>query len=401
MKSIVYSFLIIASFLTTGCTSISKLYKSGSVNQDEFYGRTTFETAFDLIIVPVNINGKRCRFLFDTGAPMVISEELRDELELNTVNQGNVSDSQGERKKLDYVWLDKVTIGGVDFEKTGAVVADLNKAPEIHCMQIDGILGANMMKLAVWKIENQNKAMFFASSKEKLSVGDNDRLAIDFQTKTTYSPVIDLSISDSTTIKRVTFDTGYGGYLSLDGDYFDSTLTVLEKSYGYSSTGLYGSSYDTVLDVKTSMTFGDFNQVAPVVFSMAKSKNLLGMDFINQFDVVLDWNTNTIELYPVKLESQKIKSFGLTPKWNDKKLIVGSVSKGSLAEIDGIEVGDVIVKLNRWDFREPRLATYCDMMLELHGKNVSVMRLELEDGRSYTFTKDNLSKVQKVKEEQN
>ena len=315
------------------------------------------------------------------------------------MNQGKVSDSQGKHKQEDYVWLDKMTIGGVDFLKTSSLVANLNLAPEIHCIQIDGILGANLMKLAVWKIENQKKSMFFASSKDKLNMADSDRLVIEFQTKNTFTPVIDLTISDSTNIKRVTFDIGYGGYLSLDGDYFDSTLTVLEKSYGYNSTGLYGSSFDTVLDVKTSMTVGGFNQVAPVVFSMAKRKNLLGMDFINQFDVILDWNTNTIELYPVKLKPQSVKSFGLTPKWHDEKLIVGSVSKGSLAEIDGIKVGDVIVKLNRWDFREPRLANYCDMMLELHGKKVSVMSLELEDGRSYTFTKDNLSKVQKIKEE--
>lgn len=388
MKYLVYSFLISTFLLATGCTSISKLYNSGSVDKEEFFGRTTYETAFDLIIVPVTIDGERYRFLFDTGAPMVISEELRDKLELRTVNQGNVSDSQGKRNKLDYVWLDKVSIGGVDFEKTGALVADLNKAPEIHCMKIDGILGANLMKLAIWKIENQKKTMFLASSKDKLNVSDNDHVEIEFKTKATYTPVIDLTLSDSTTIKRVTFDTGYGGYLTLNGDYYDSTLIVAEQSYGYGSTGLYGSSFDTVLDCKSNMSIGGFSQSAPIVFSSAKSKNLLGMDFLNQFDVILDWSTNTIGLYPTNLKKQTIKSFGLTPKWKDDKLIVGSVSKGSIAEMDGVKVGDVIVKLNRWDFREPRLYNYCEMMLEFHGKKISVMNLEFEDGRSYIFTKD-------------
>ncbi len=399
MKYLVYSFLLSIFLLASGCTSISRLYNSGSAASDEFYGRTTYETAFDLIIVPVVIDGRRYRFLYDTGAPMVISKELRDKLELKTVNRGNVSDSQGKREKLDYVWLENVSVGGVDFQKIGVIVADLKKAPEIHCTQIDGILGANLMKLAVWKIENQNKSMFFASSKEKLNVTDGDRMEIEFQTKMTYTPVIDLTINDSTTIKRVTFDTGYGGYLSLDGDYLDSTLTILEKSYGYSSTGLYGSSYDTVMDVKTNMTVGGFTQSAPVVFSQVKSKNLLGMDFLNQFDVILDWNTNTIELYPVKLEKQQLRSFGLSPKWHDEKLIVGSVSKGSLAELDGINVGDVIVKLNRWNFKDPYLSTYCEMMLEMHGKKVSVMNIELEDGRSYTFIKDKLTESYDIKEE--
>lgn len=388
MKSLVYSFFISTFLLITSCTSISRLYNSGSVEREEFYGRMTYETAFDLILVPVFIDGQRYRFLFDTGAPMVISEELRDQLELRTVNQGNVSDSQGKRNKLDYVWLDKVTVGGVDFEKTGALVADLKKAPEIHCLQIDGILGANLMKLAVWKIENQKKTMFLASSTDKLNALDNDHIEIGFKTKITYTPVVDLTINDSTTIKRVTFDTGFGGYLTLGGNYYDSTFTVAEKSYGFSSTGLYGSSFDTVLDCKANMSIGGFNQSAPIVFSSAKSKNLLGMDFINQFDVTLDWGANTIELYPSNLKKQTLKSFGLTPKWKDDTLIVGSISEGSLAELDGVKVGDVIVKLNRWDFREPRLYNYCEMMLEIHGKKVAVMNVEFEDGRSYTFTKD-------------
>ena len=391
MKFIVYPLILSTFFLATGCTSISKLYNSGSVEPGEFYGRTTYETVFDLIIIPVEINGKRYRFLYDTGAPMVISEELRDKLELNSINQGNVSDSQGKRNKLDYVWLDKLTIGGVDFLKTGSLVADLTQAPEINCLQIDGILGANLMKLAVWKIDNKNKRMYFASSKEKLNIPESDRLVISFATKRTFTPVVDLTVNDSTSIKRVTFDTGYGGYLSLSGNYFDSTQTVSEKSYGYSSTGLYGSSFDTVLKVKTKMSISDFSQQAPVVYSAAKGKNLLGMDFLNQFDVVLDWNTKTVELYPTELKAPKLKTFGVTPKWNEDKLIVGTVSKGSLAEKDGVVVGDVIVKLNRWNFREPHLDMYCDMMLELHAKKAAVLNIELEDGRSYTFTKETLT----------
>jgi predicted aspartyl protease len=213
-----------------------------------------------------------------------------------------------------------------------------------------------------------------------------------FAPKSSYTPVVDITVNDSTTIKRITFDTGYGGYLTLNGNNFDSSLTVLEKSYGYSSSGLYGSVFDTVLEVKTNMTLDGFNQKGPVNYSMSKSKNLLGMDFLNQFEIVLDWNTNTVELYPTKVKNQKIKSFGFSPKWHEGKLIVGSVARGSVAEIEGLNVGDVIVKLNRFDFREPRLDMYCSMMLELHGKRVEVISLELEDGRSYTFTKDVLTK---------
>lgn len=377
------------AFLTlAGCTSISKLYSSGSATQKEFKGKLDFITIFDLTLVPVEINGKEYRFLYDTGAPMVISNELREELALKRISQSNVTDSQGKRNKLDYVWLDEISVGGVEFNKVVSIVADLKKAPEINCLQIDGILGANLMRLAVWNIDNVNNTMTFASTKDQLNLPKGEPVLVDFTPKITYTPEINLMLNDSVELKSVTFDTGYGGYLIADSDYLDSTFNVVEKSYGYGSTGLYGSAFDTTYEAKIPMTIGRFTQVAPVGFSVAKGKNLLGMDFFNQFNLVMDWNTNTMELYKNGNTPPKIYSLGMTPKWYDGKLVVGTIAKGSMAEEEGIKVGDGIVKLNTWNFKEPKLDTYCEMMIELQETRPDAIKVVLEDGRSYSFTKE-------------
>ncbi|MCT4622962.1 MAG: retroviral-like aspartic protease family protein, partial [Schleiferiaceae bacterium] len=215
MKTFKIAIQVLVVFVITSCTSISKLYNSGSVPQEEFSGRIAFETMFDLIILPVEIEGKQYRFLFDTGAPMVISKELREQLELKAAAKSGVTDSQGKTERLDYVWLKEVKLAGIEFKKTGAIVADLRKAPEIACMDIDGILGANLMKLAHWKIDSKNNAMYFASRKDQLEIPDSEPLVLPFKMKRTYTPVVDLVVDDSVEVNNATFDTGFAGYLSL------------------------------------------------------------------------------------------------------------------------------------------------------------------------------------------
>ena len=56
-----------------------------------------------LIILEVEMGGEPRRFLFDTGAPMVVSEELAEEFDMKVITKSYVKDSNGERKRQDYV----------------------------------------------------------------------------------------------------------------------------------------------------------------------------------------------------------------------------------------------------------------------------------------------------------
>lgn len=391
MKTFKIAIQVLVVFVITSCTSISKLYNSGSVPQEEFSGRIAFETMFDLIILPVEIEGKQYRFLFDTGAPMVISKELREQLELKAAAKSGVTDSQGKTERLDYVWLKEVKLAGIEFKKTGAIVADLRKAPEIACMDIDGILGANLMKLAHWKIDSKNNAMYFTSRKDQLEIPDSEPLVLPFKMKRTYTPVVDLVVDDSVEVNNATFDTGFAGYLSLGFGYLEDGYKEGEKSVGYGSTGLYGSTMDTIIETLRTVAIGDFQQVGLVKYHYGGSKRLLGMDFFNQFDVVMDWEEKQMSLYPKELEKQPHRSLGFTPKWMDGKLIVGTVAYGSEAEKEGLKVGDEIVKLNQFNFYNPSLSTYCRMMNYLRSNRVEVVDVEFIDGRQFRFEKKEIN----------
>ena len=58
----------------------------GSIKQKKYLQKIPYEIMGEhLIIVPVTINGKTYNFLFDTGAPLTISDRLYKELNLGNL----------------------------------------------------------------------------------------------------------------------------------------------------------------------------------------------------------------------------------------------------------------------------------------------------------------------------
>ncbi|NRB81964.1 MAG: clan AA aspartic protease, partial [Saccharospirillaceae bacterium] len=104
--------------------------KSGEVEQEVFNVQIPFEYRLGLIILKVNIAGKEYDFLLDTGAPNAVSKKLAKELNLTPIFSEVVTDSNGDNSELGLVKLDHVSIGGVKFLNTGAVIVDLELSKE-------------------------------------------------------------------------------------------------------------------------------------------------------------------------------------------------------------------------------------------------------------------------------
>jgi len=379
--------LLVAIAILSSCANYSKLYKKGNSVATEFNGSIEYQTVFNLIIVPVTINGETYRFLFDTGAPMVISKELQEKLQLKPITSGRVGDSQGNHQNLEYVELPTMQLGGVGFTNSVAITADLKLSPEIGCLNIDGILGANLMRLAFWKIDFENAQLVFSSNKQNLNLPKDSAIILPFLTKATFTPVVNLTLNKKE-IKNATFDTGYAGYFSLSSKYLEGSDSVLNTSYGYGSSGLYGSNFDTVFYANSTLQVSSFQQKAIVNYDKGKTKKLLGIEFMSQFVLVMDWELNQMEFYLATAETIDNTTYGFSPKWLDGKLIIGTLHKGSAPEVNGLQIGDEIKSLNHWDFSDPDINTYCEMLISLKSKDVKNITLVLKDGREFSFRKE-------------
>jgi hypothetical protein len=74
-----------------------KTLNLGKASTKNYLSVVKFEKLRDKLIVPVTIEGRQYRFLFDTGAPNIISQELDSILNLKQIGSIPTSDATGKR----------------------------------------------------------------------------------------------------------------------------------------------------------------------------------------------------------------------------------------------------------------------------------------------------------------
>lgn len=374
----------------TACTNFKKFYKDGAAMSDHFYAEIRYESTLDLIFLPVEIKGEVYRFLFDTGAPNVISTELRDKLAIKSKRKGKVGDSQGKKDKLGIVKLDTLSIGGIDFYDTGAVVADLNHAVEIGCLKIDGIIGANLMRFAYWKIDSKNLTLTLSSNLDTLKEGLSNPHILKFRAKKTFTPIVSLCLNDSL-VGNLTYDTGSGGYISLGTEMKLEQENFIAEFSGYGSTGLFGSSIDTIKFGRIIVSLDSLNQTGIADYSQNSDKKLLGMEFLEQFVQVFDWNKNQITLYEDEVVEQTFKHYPVTPRWVDEVLIVGGLNTDTAFQNLDLAIGDTIKTLDQQNFENVDVSVYCDVLLLPDSLKMDFLKLELMDGKTHYLPRTNVT----------
>lgn len=352
-----------------GCKSIKtvKLFRQGEVSQQEFKTEVPFEFRLGLIILKVDINGKTYDFVLDTGAPNVISHQLAAELNIKSVVTQKTKDSQGENSELEFAEIPDLGIGGIHFTNTGTAIADLKQSTEIGCLNIDGFIGANLMKKAIWQFDYEQKIITITNTKSNLVI-PSDAKVVPFRQKITGTPMIDI-IYNGVTDKNVIFDLGSNGN-------FGSSSKILQEvnkdgnihtnyGIGNNDSGLFGQSagdtvtYGLIPEVK----FGNIiiqNQV--VSFSKKKARTI-GTEIFKNYRLIIDWGKEEITMIPVKeFNFSELSTFGFSPQFKENKIYIGFVYHDSGTDQQGIVIGDQILEINGKDFRTCTIDQWCELL---------------------------------------
>lgn len=383
--------------LLTSCQQhLIGLFKKGEYSQKGEITEVSFTIENGLIIVPTEINGKTYRFLFDTGAPNVVSKELADELELKKRRDIRTVDSQGNSSVLNYVKVNKLSIDNADFLNTTAGVANLRQAEAIACLNIDGLIGANLMRKAYWQIDYSTNTLRIASDFKQLSIPP-DSYTIPFTADVTGTPVIHLKIG-TTDVKRLKMDTGSVGFLSTEKDFYKDLkakgeILAERSSYGINSVGLFGTSEkDTVRQVLVKQFSMGNLTVKEQTIDLKQSKlSLLGNSFFKNYLVTIDWKNSTVFLSPQgKFSNSFAESFGVSLMKKGDQMVVTMVTEGSPAQQAGIQIGDIVLRVNDVDVAHTTLEEYCQVIKHVRVKEVETLQLVLDkDGgkNEYFLTK--------------
>ncbi len=362
-------YILIFAILLTSCNSLKQLQlmKSGKTEQKDFFITTPFEFRAGLPVLEVQINGMKGNFLFDTGAPNIISLEFAKKLSLTTKAKGNVRDSGGNTSAdQKYVSLSNVKIGSVNFLNTGAIVQDLSSSDVMECIKLDGIIGANLMKEAFWKIDYKNQTITLTDNISKLDIS-SDYEVLKFNPKISSTPLISLLVN-GTEINNITFDTGSNGEITLPKKFYhqlkkedvnlNSTFTKGSNTYGVS--GIAKS--DTTYYAKSkSLRIGDTSFNGKIIQFRGYS-NIVGTGFLKNFNIILDWRNNQIFLKKIEnYDYDSIEDFGFKPNLKDNKLLVGVIFNNS-SSYGKLETGDEILEINKTDFTKFSKFDFCELI---------------------------------------
>jgi len=333
--------ILVASSLL-GCSYLKnvQLLSGGELRRQEFVQAIPFEMKKDIIVVKAKVNGDSIEreFIFDTGAfNSKIEKELAESLQLKTITTKSNSTAAGVTREIEVTRIDSIIFGETAFYNVGAGKVAYDEQSASPCIAPHGIIGANILKLAHWKIDYEKQLIYFSDEAFAVETASH---TIPFDNPLlSGTPSINMKIGGREA-QNVLFDVGYNGGLVLPIGLAEAFEGEEKLFFDRSTTGIYGSKTDTLVEKQLEIEIDGFKTTISVNFS-ANGKALLGNEFLKHFDVVINYENDIIELVQRKeVEIMSNRNFipGIT---NNNQWVVNR----TVEELP-LSLGDSLISIN-------------------------------------------------------
>lgn len=381
--------LFLVCLMVSAC-KLNKLYNQTSVKDEAFSSTFKFEKLpSGHIVIPVLIAGKEYSFLLDTGTPNIISRELAESLKLEHVYHKKYLDSQDNSLELSLTVIDELNIGGISFINNATTIHNFDKSPPtIRCLNISGVIGANLMKKAVWEFDFEKNEITIISRKNYVT--KNDDIRIGFTTGYSGTPKVPVSINGISDGKTYV-DFGAKGFYKSSKKTYNKLCSKANKhkcqtasGYGSIASGAFGYEQPDSSYVALVHSFA-VGKTSPAVLNdqlitlSNHSDKLLGLDFFENYHTIINWPDREIILRQQK-NTEKIEayhSFGFRVIYRDNKLYVGFLYNNSPAAMAGLKLDDQIIRINEFDFDHSNVDKFCTFLNSNILKNSNQLNLTL------------------------
>ena len=346
----------------------------------------------NLIIVPVKIKGESFRFLFDSGAPLSISHELQEKFNFKRISKGHITDSDQNRQKVEYVRLDSLELGSTYFFNQTAFVADFKANPVLGCLELDGILGSNLMRHCNWIVDYESERIVLASQTDSSYAGNV--IAIPFIADGQYDIHVNLKIGRAR-VSNLEVDYGSTGSLMLPGEVFETLKTegIVKNTFlrvGEKQSGLIGEPVELRRELAYTDSVALDSIILKDVLLRSGHKGLIGADILSRFIVTIDWDRMTLFLEDKhKPTHPQSYGFSLWPDQQGQGLRVQNLIENGPGQKAGLKPGSLVMQINDLDFAGED--GFCDYVHMLNTPS---------DSLNLTFAGDNgLTKTVIIKKE--
>ncbi|ADR20458.1 hypothetical protein MATR_19220 [Marivirga tractuosa] len=385
MKNIFYVVFIILSSTLTSCSYLKnvQLLSGGELKRQQFVQAIPFEMRKDLIVVKAKVNDDSTEreFIFDTGAfNSKIEKGLAESLSLKTITTKSNSTAAGVTRKIEVTRIDSLVFGETAFYNVGAGKVEYDEQSASPCIAQHGIIGANIMKLAHWKIDYEHQMIYFSDQPFEVK---ESAYNIEFDNPLlSGTPLISMKIGGKEA-QNILFDVGYNGGLvlpiALAKEFEGSDKLFFDRS----TTGIYGAKADTLIEKQLEVEIDGFQTSIPVNFS-ANGKALLGNEFLKHFEVIINYDKNIIQLIERKTVSIDPNAPFIPGVLNDNQWVVDRTTEDL-----PFVLGDTLTSVNGKTPRE-LFDNYCDYLKHV-GELISTDSLKVLKGNGEEFIIKNKS----------
>ena len=322
-----------------------------------------FEYVSGLICIKARLNDEKeeRRFILDTYSVCLLREGLLTVPGLDVLDATKDLGGKFEKTPMKPLFpkFRKVTVGRIVFEDIGAMVLSESSGNAVASLLEDGLIGANLMRHCLWQIDFERKKITLADRIEALE-GLENAVRIPFKPKPLQSSPDVEAVLDGGEKASLQFDTGATGFLSL---LTPSLKSLVESGQAVAFTARLdrfieepgASGIETHYFVRVpSLKLGTrvFENLAVAALDPARgelmSQGNLGLEFMKNFVVTLDWTSDTIYLAPIAGREPKrnIRTFGFTYDYRDGAMRISSLYAGSPAEKAGLRIDTPILSIN-------------------------------------------------------
>lgn len=322
---------------------------SGTLQNQNFLETIKFELkSWIFIKAKLNHSATASTFLLDTGSPCTYTFKTSKELNMKSKKFIRF----GEYKS-DYGYSD-LEIGKVRYQNIVSLFMDNGL---FNYLKVAGMIGVNAMQNSIWEINFEDTTITISDNLSHFKNISSTYLIPFKPYSEQQTPVVKLAINGNDTISAF-IDTGH-----LSSFYFNSSfLNDSKQQANLNMKTLYcdvsengkklgkRTMYKRDLIQLNSLKIGDleFEQVLAERMNLYKGKNLIGLDFLKNFIVTIDWIHFNLYLKPIagRAVSSNLASYGFEFYKKGEVLRIAYVVKGSQAEAFGLKCEDEVYTIN-------------------------------------------------------
>jgi hypothetical protein len=367
---------------------------SGGTLQKNYFAEIPYETLNGKMFVDVQINGKKHKFLFDTGAPVAVSKETAAECKLNVMVSTKFLDAFGNNDSTLVVNLNNLVLSTLVFNNIPAI----EQTPEfLKCWNVDGVIGSNLFYNAIVKIDPIKQTVILTDQKEKLFLDNKNSIPLITDIGNQSDPKIKIKLKDKA-FAILGFDTGESDFLRIPEDYMNQlkkveVFEIINKGFGAKGFGEMGLEKNAE-KYRLNIPF--------LTIANCRFNNVITETFKNTLPGIgtklLNYGAVTLDFIHKKFYFEANKS---VVDFNDKqwpieivvvgnKLLIGTVWGRFL---DLLKPGDQITAVNGVDYTQ---VTLCDFIYNkpiLAGKETATITVKDGSGivKNFEIKKENLA----------